>query len=111
MKATELRIVFEDDDGKTYVQTIYGNDAGVIGRLIDTVSHHARPPGFPTQKTIGPVVRRATTFRGSYGAINNEFCVDRGPGPSAITLRDLVPEIDGGVHDVTVDVTAVPVKP
>lgn len=123
MKAIELRIVFEDDEGKTYTQTY--TDFGAKD-MCSWIANRwwSNSPAYPTNKAapiIGPVLRRVTEGTGTlHDAVLDSgertvFMRDRG---EYLRLDDLVPE---GVNEESLgegprwafrfDVTAVPVKP
>jgi len=65
MRAKEVQIVFEDDEGKTYVQTWDGKMAEHAGYLIEGAWRGYGTYHFgQTPLIVGPVLRRVTEVRG-----------------------------------------------
>lgn len=121
MKAIELRIVFEDEDGNTYVRTYGLNDPHRwLGKFMDGLeAADGEYFSLPEAETVGPVLRKVTEVE---GAVEHDgdawFVVDGGNGPG-VGVQDIVPEqvplAEGPrpyrTFRFRIDVTAVPVKP
>lgn len=70
MRAVELRVVFEGNDGKEWVKTITGEDADALWKIASAVSElvderqDRMDKDFPDARTIGPVLRKTTEYTG-----------------------------------------------
>ena len=67
MRAIEVNIVLEDDDGKTYVWTYKVNDPATARRVEGAVRDAMwieSPAGSATMTQIGPVLRKVTEVEG-----------------------------------------------
>jgi hypothetical protein len=67
MKAVELNIVLEDDDGKMYVRhyAFDSIDEGRTDALMESIRGFVMQGGF-SSAVVGPVLRKATEVRGRY---------------------------------------------
>ena len=112
MRAVELRIVFEDDDGKTYVQTFAPPNAAVLNAVAAAMQMGSEEPPI-----VGPVLRKVSEVE---GAVEHDgdawFVVDGRNGPG-VGIENVVPEhlpLSEGPRSARTfrllfDVTAVPV--
>lgn len=69
MKAVELRIVFEDDEGKTYLKTYKSGDPRIATRVLDAVRDvfwEYTHDGSACMSSEGPVLRKVTEVEGTY---------------------------------------------
>ncbi len=133
MRAVELRIVFEDDEGKTYVETYEGTAAETAFRDLSVVEMERQNLGLhgPHQDVprVGPVLRKVTEVEGRL--VDREFHFDealvafprepdgtmrcRGidehlfPDGVAAKYDDEKDDYAGPLYRFRIDVTAVPV--
>lgn len=122
MRAVELRIVFEDDDGKTYTETYEGTaaenafrDLSVVEMERQNIGIHGTHQDVPR---IGPVLRRVTEVRachyrsgydtmGLWVGVHNVVRCEDELLPSEV--HGAVECVDGPLCDYRIEVTAVPV--
>lgn len=117
MRAKELRIVFEDDEGQTYIHT-YRPPSGCLLNAVAAIEA-ARAIGCAPPTGIGPALRKVTEVEGHHydGCLESGETIIYPDEGATVRMKDLVPEAvstmsmarNGERYRFRFDVTAVPV--